>query len=250
MSSEVVYISVAFLPYLLERRLKHKGRFQESLYGLGKLSEFLILAFLSKLIAEESKVLLPAGMNYLTKISIQFFMLSTMIIIWAGIITPVRTDIKDLVSFEKFRNSFQDTKVLFLFLGWLIFGVIVDLYTPTGEFYLGPDGLALQQTLANELYQRLTFFILSSFVVISVEELVYRYFAIKSLTMGLGKWGAIIFSSLLWTLGHGGFFPDIFIVGLFLGRLFIRNQSLTQCIMLHFFYNIFVYSKRLILPLL
>jgi len=72
------------------------------------------------------------------------------------------------------------------------------------------------------------------------EEIVCRYFAINALRQKLNKISAIVVSSLIWTLMHWDTNPSIFILGLLLGYLYYKTESLSLCILLHFSYNLAV----------
>jgi membrane protease YdiL (CAAX protease family) len=88
-------------------------------------------------------------------------------------------------------------------------------------------------------------FILFGFVSLilapAAEEIVYRGLLYVPLHRKLGKYGAILFSSLLWSYGHHFSSPSAtigtFIVGLILGWLYERSGSLIPPMVFHAFKN-------------
>jgi hypothetical protein len=88
-------------------------------------------------------------------------------------------------------------------------------------------------------------FILFGFVCLilapAVEEIVYRGLLYVPLHRKLGKYGAILLSSLLWSYGHHSSSPSAtigtFIIGLILGWLYERSGSLIPPMVFHAFKN-------------
>jgi sodium transport system permease protein len=71
------------------------------------------------------------------------------------------------------------------------------------------------------------------------EELAFRGFILSGLRRRFGPWMAIVFSSLLFALYHMNVFQVIpaFVLGVVLGVLAVRGQSVVPAIVLHLLYN-------------
>ena len=79
------------------------------------------------------------------------------------------------------------------------------------------------------------------------EELVYRGMILNGLRK-LGKWPAILLSSLAFCLMHGNIaqFPYTFLLGIVLGYIMFETSNLLLCIIIHFFNNATVLTQMYI----
>lgn len=75
-------------------------------------------------------------------------------------------------------------------------------------------------------------------ITVASEEIVFRYFAINALKKIFTKNITIILSSVIFTLLHRGFSPDIFISGIVLGYLYYKTGSLFLCFLIHMMHNL------------
>lgn len=75
-----------------------------------------------------------------------------------------------------------------------------------------------------------------------VEEIAFRGCLLSSLSR-FGKKFAIIFSAVFYALAHGNFVEMIpaFVIGYLMGKIEIKYDSLQPCILIHIFFNLFIY---------
>jgi len=88
-------------------------------------------------------------------------------------------------------------------------------------------------------------FIIASFTIVLcgpiVEEIMFRGFLQKHLSIKLPPWLAILITSTLFALAHYKIISNIlpaFMVGIFCGIIYYRTNKLILCILYHSFFNL------------
>ncbi len=83
-----------------------------------------------------------------------------------------------------------------------------------------------------------------------LEETLMRYFLLGGLSIGYGKWFALLISALLFAILHINLVQSLsaFVCGIVLGLLYLHTGSLFCCIFSHMGYNLLAYLTT-VLPL-
>jgi len=155
--------------------------------------------------------------------------------------TPLKGSIKRLLDFPRFKLSSASYIAIIFFFFYTSFIIFTSLESLTGRLEeLGPTNLIMLEAVYKTPFIALPVFILTEIFSVGAEEIVCRYFAINALGQKLNKISVIIISALIWTLMHWDTNLSIFILGLLLGSLYYKTESLSICVLLHFLYNLAV----------
>ncbi len=155
--------------------------------------------------------------------------------------TPLRESVRRLLNFPRFRIISTPNVMIICFFLYTSFVVFAASEALSGRMEgLLPADLIMLEAVYNSPFVALPLFILTELFSVTGEEIVSRYFAVNALRRKLKKIPVIVISSLIWTLMHWDMNPSIFILGLLLGYLYYKTESLSVCILLHFLYNLAV----------
>jgi uncharacterized protein len=155
--------------------------------------------------------------------------------------TPLKESLKRRLDFPRFKIASAPYIAIIFFFLYTSFIIFTSADSLTGRLEeLGPANLIMLEAVFNSPFIALPVFILTEVFGVTGEEVVCRYFAINALRQRLKKISVIVISSLIWTLMHWDANSGIFTLGLLLGYLYYKTESLSICILLHFSYNLAV----------
>ena len=87
--------------------------------------------------------------------------------------------------------------------------------------------------------QRVTLVLLAVFLGPLSEEFVFRVCLLEALSHKLGKLGALLVTSSLFSIAHGELaaIPGLFVLGILFGSVYLKTRSLWHCVALHSAWN-------------
>ena len=138
----------------------------------------------------------------------------------------------------------------FFAVGFTVLGIDPAAYAPTSAGLADDKSLAgiVEKTIAGMVHQPWQFALALPSLILGAplaEEITFRGFLFSAIVKTpLGKTGAVVISSALWALAHGGgapvlFLSMLFVMGLVLGVLLLRFGSLWVTIACHAAWNSF-----------
>lgn len=142
--------------------------------------------------------------------------------------------INQIFSFSKLSNKIYLTS-FYLYTSVMFVLSAYFNYSKSGFYF---HKFIISKSIAQGNLLPILFLIITEIIAVTGEELVFRFFLINSLRQKISPKNAVILSSLIWMLTHEQINLTIFILGLFLGYLFIKYNSLLTCITIHFIYSL------------
>lgn len=152
--------------------------------------------------------------------------------------SPLKDVLNKLIYFPRIQRRSGSYVILVFFFVFTAAGVSMAVHNDSIKVLQGTQNLIMLRALKQQPFFSVSFIIIATFVSVVSEEVVIRFFALNALREKFSRPTAVIVSSLIWTLMHWGPTFNIFIGGLFLGYFYVKTESLSLCVLLHFLYNI------------
>ena len=119
---------------------------------------------------------------------------------------------------------------------------IANAFGISGELVSG-IGISIDPDILTDAVYVFTFIVISPIL----EEFAFRGVLLNSLSR-YGKYFALTASAIIYSLAHGSFmeFLPSFIMGILLGKLFLRYRSIKPVTIIHILFNLFLYLSFII----
>lgn len=155
---------------------------------------------------------------------------------------------KSVINRKKLPISFKQvlcqTIVFFTATSAAIFAMtaLAAYFGISGELVSG-IGISIDSDYLTDIVYVITFVVISPLL----EEYAFRGVLLNVLSK-YGKYFALIASSIIYSLAHGSFMEFIpsFIMGLLLGKIYLRYKSVKPTILIHVIFNLFLYASFIV----
>ena len=237
---EMATIFIGIISPIIIMRWK---RAYEGAFKLTDLSKILSIVFvILPLYYVARKAFSPPIESLFIPYTILDFLLSALFIIAAFKLSPDKSNViwKSMVKLPNDESSLSRRIAVLIFIALSTLVIWSSLnYNP--RKLLQDDFINILAINRNAKFMGM---LIPGYILSAIgEELVYRYFTINALRKLFAMNYTIIISAIIFTLMHGKIGFDIVIIGIFLGYLYYRTESLLLCILIHLLRNLVVMAS-------